>query len=155
MFYLNDILYIFDFVISFFRGYYNYEYKLIKINKLIIKNYLTRDFTLDLLEAIPIFSIGKYICYKGKGYHDNCYTYDMPSSFFSLKIFSIFKVLKIVKILGRKKNQALDTFLELISENYAIERTTLLIIDSSKNPLIESGNKVKTSILITSNPLRF
>ena len=130
MFYLNDILYIFDFVISFFRGYYNYEYKLIKINKLIIKNYLTRDFTLDLLEAIPIFSIGKYICYKGKGYHDNCYTYDMPSSFFSLKIFSIFKVLKIVKILGRKKNQALDTFLELISENYAIERTTLLIIDS-------------------------
>ena len=131
MFYLNDILYIFDLSISFFRSYYNYEFKLVKEKKLIINNYLTGDFILDLLEAVPIFSIYKYICYKIKNYNNYyCYSYEMTSSFFILKAFSILKVFKIIKILGRKKNQALDAFLELISENYAFERTTLLIIDS-------------------------
>ena len=129
IFYFNDILYILDLIISFFRSYYNFEYKLVKSNNLIIKNYLSGDFFLDLIEAIPIFTISKYICYKNKEYF-NCYQYEMPSIFFMLKSFLILKILKIIKILGGKKNQALDAFLELISENYTIERTTLLIIDS-------------------------
>ena len=129
IFYSTDILYILDLIISFFRSYYNFEYKLIKVNILIIKNYLTGDFFLDLLEAIPIFTISKYICFKNANYY-NCYEYEMASLLFFLKTASIIKVFKIIKILGRKKNQALDNFLELISENYTIERTSLLIIDS-------------------------
>ena len=128
IFYFNDLLYISDLIISFFRGYYNFEYKLIKINRLIIKNYLISDFFLDFLEAIPFFTINKYICLNN--YNFDCYKYEMPSKLFILKSALILKVLKIVKILGRKKNQALDNFLELISENYTMERTTLLVIDS-------------------------
>ena len=130
IFFFNDLVYIVDLIISFFRGYYNFEYKLIKINKFILKNYLTGDFILDFLEAIPFFSINKYICWNNSNYF-YCYNYEIPSIFFILKVALILKVLKIIKILGRKKNQALDNFLELISENYTVERTILLAIDSS------------------------
>ncbi len=127
--YLNDIIYLLDLVISFFRGFYNFQYKLTLVNSLIIKNYLKRDFFLDLLEAIPIFSINRYICYKNREYY-SCYKYEMPSIFFFIITSSIIKTLKLTKILGRKKNQVLDNFLELISENYTLERTVLLLIDS-------------------------
>ena len=129
LFYFSDLLYISDLIISFFRCYYNFEYKIIKSNRLIIKNYLLGDFFLDLFEAIPFFSISKYICLNNKNYY-NCYSYEIPSILFFLKISSFFKILKIIKILGRKKNQALDNFFELISENYTIERTALLMVDS-------------------------
>ena len=129
IFYFIDLLYILDLIISFCRSFYNFEFKLIKQNNLVIKNYLTGDFFLDFLEAIPIFTINKYICYKNIQYF-HCYRYEMSSIFFFIKSFSVIKVLKIIKILGRKKNQALDSFLELISENYAVERAALLIIDS-------------------------
>ena len=129
IFYFNDLLFISDLIISFFRGYYNFEYKLIKINRLIIKNYLLGDFFLDFLEAIPFFTINKYICWNNYNYF-NCYKYEMPSKLFFLKMALILKILKIIKILGIKKNQALDNFLELISENYAMERATFLAIDS-------------------------
>ena len=123
------ILYILDLIISFFRGSYNFEYKLTKQYSLLIKNYLLGDFFFDFLEAIPIFSINKYICYNNKK-NLECYKYNMPSSFYFLQIASINKILKIIKILGIKKNQVLDNFLECISENYTIERTTLLMMDS-------------------------
>ena len=129
IFYFNDLLYISDLIISFFRCYYNFEYKLIKNNILIIKNYLTGDFFFDLLEAIPVFSISKYICRKNNIY-TNCYIYEIPSNLMALKMASILKSIKIFKILGSKKNQALDNFYELISENYTLERTTELIINS-------------------------
>ena len=129
IFYINDLLYIFDLIISFFRGYYNFQFKLIKDNALVIKNYLTGDFYLDFLEAIPIFSINRYIC-SHKINETICYIYDMPSLFIGLKMASFLKTLKIIKILGAKKNQALDNFFELISENYTFERVTELIINS-------------------------
>jgi hypothetical protein len=54
----------------------------------------------------------------------------MPSLFIGLKMASFLKILKIIKILGTKKNQALEHFFELISENYSFERATELIINS-------------------------
>lgn len=129
IFYINDLLYILDLIISFFRGYYNFQFKLIKDNALVIKNYLTGDFYLDLIEAIPFFSINKYICLY-KIHETICYIYEMPSLFIGLKMASILKALKIIKILGAKKNQALENFFELISENYTFERVTELIINS-------------------------
>jgi voltage-gated potassium channel Kch len=131
IFFLNDILYILDIIISFFRGYYNFEYKLIQRHSLIIKNYLTGDFLIDFLEALPIFSINKYICiYYYEYNYNNCYIYNMSSWYITLKLLSKLKVFKLMKILGKKKNQALDNFYDLISENYNIERTTKLLINS-------------------------
>ena len=128
--YMIDILYIFDLLISFFRSYYNFELKLINKNCLIILNYVKGDFFLDFLEAIPFFTINKYICFNNKSLY-YCYNYEITSVFFILKMSNTLKILKIVKILGTKKNQALDMFLELISNFYNIERIFLLIIEIS------------------------
>ena len=38
--YFIDLIFLFDFIISFFRGYYNYEMELIRNNQKIIKHYL-------------------------------------------------------------------------------------------------------------------
>ena len=131
LFYFNDLLYILDLFISFSRCYYNFEYKLIKKSSLIIKNYLTGDFFFDLLEAIPVFTINKYICFsKNNSYYINCFIYEIPSILIFLKMTSILKIIKINKIINSKKNQALNNFFELISENYTLERTTELIINS-------------------------
>ena len=80
MLYIVDILYIFDLLISFFRCSYNFELKLITKNNLIIKNYITGDFFLDLLEAIPFFTINKYFCISNKNIN-YCYNYEMSSVF--------------------------------------------------------------------------
>ena len=128
---INDLLCILDLILSFFRCYYNYEFKLIKSNKLILKFYLKYDFIFDLLSAIPIFSISKYICLKGY-FYPLCFRYEMPNKFLFLKLCSILKSVKVRKILDHKKNQAFDKFLELISDNYTIERTVTTIIYTLK-----------------------
>ena len=42
--YLNDLIYILDFLVSFVRGYYDYEMKIIRNNKRIIIHYLKQEF---------------------------------------------------------------------------------------------------------------
>ena len=57
LFYIVDIFYIIDFIISFFRSYYNYEEILIKNVYDMIIHYIKNWFLLDLLAAIPFYSI--------------------------------------------------------------------------------------------------
>ena len=118
-------------MISFFRCYYNFELKLINSNYLIVKNYLKKDCFLDLIEAIPFFIINKYICLTCANFSYS-YKYEVTTTFYVLQLSNLFKILKVFKILGIKKNQALDFFLELISKYYNIERAFLLIIDAMK-----------------------
>ena len=131
---INDFLCFFDLIISFFRGYYSYDYKLVKLNKLILKNYLKNDFSIDLLSAIPIFSITKYICINQNegNYYEKCFKYEMPNRFLFLKLGSLLKAVKCIKILGHKKNMALERLIEYVSDNYAIERTIVILIYSLK-----------------------
>ena len=129
--FMNDILCILDLMLSFFRGYYNYNYELVLVKKLIIMNYLKGDFFFDLLSAIPIFSISKYVCIHGY-YEKQCFKYEMPTRYLLLKLSSFLKITKIKKIFGHKKNQALDRFIELISDNYAVERTFVVFIYALK-----------------------
>ena len=128
--FINDFLCFFDLVISFFRGYYSYDYKLIKLNKLILINYLRHDFFIDFLSAIPIFSISKYICfYKNEhNFYGSCFKYEMPNKYLFLKLSSLLKTVKIIKILGFKKNKGLENLIEFVSDNYAIERTIIILI---------------------------
>ena len=62
--YLNDFIYLFDFLISLVRGYYNYEMKIIRDNKGILIHYLKQDFFSDLIEGIPI-------CVLRRIFHNN------------------------------------------------------------------------------------
>ena len=126
--FINDLLCIVDMGISFFRGFYQYE--LVKSNKLILFNYLKYDFIFDFLCAVPFYSISKYICFKER-YNNSCYKYEIPSKILSFKLCSLLKSFKIKKIMGHKKNEALDKFLELISDNYTIEKTVTIIMYST------------------------
>ena len=128
---INDILCLLDLFISFFRGYYNYNYQLILLNKQIIENYMINDFFFDFLSAIPIFSFIKYICIN-KINNDQCFKYEMSTIKILLKLFLFLKATKIIKISDNKKNQALNKFMESISENYAIERTFYILIYALK-----------------------
>ena len=127
---INDILCFADFFLSFFRGYYNYNYELVKTNKLILNNYFKNDFSFDLLSAIPFFSISQYLCFKEGFHYYECLKYEIPTRYLLLRLFSLFKTLKIKKILGHKKNQALDKLSTLISENYTLERVCSIISNS-------------------------
>jgi hypothetical protein len=128
--FINDILYIIDLILSFFRSYYNFEYKLIKSNSLILKHFLKYNFIFDLLSAIPVFSISKYQCLKGNNNFQN-YKYEIPGFIIVLRLCSILKVLKIKKIINsHDKNQALDKLIELTSNNYTIEKIVSIIITS-------------------------
>ena len=126
--YFIDTLYIIDFLISFLRPYYNYEYKLIKTTKKIISHYFFSMFFLDFLEAIPFFTISHYICINNLLGSSQCFTVSMSNILIFIKICSILKSLKIMKIMQEKKNRALDDFYEFISENFYIEKLTNFIL---------------------------
>ena len=125
--FINDILCILDLIFSLFRGYYDYSYKLIKSNKLILKNYFKYDFIFDLLSAVPIFSIIKYICLK-TDFNEKCFKYDISNRYLLLKLCSLLKAAKVKKILGHKKNQALDRIIESLSDNYTLERAFVVFL---------------------------
>ena len=58
--YIIDLVFFLDFVISFFRGYYDYEMKIVRNNKLIIKRYLRKFFINDFIQAIPFYNKDVY-----------------------------------------------------------------------------------------------
>ena len=55
--YIIDLVFFLDFIISFFRGYYDYEMKIVRNNKLIINSYLKQYFCIDFIQAIPLYTI--------------------------------------------------------------------------------------------------
>ena len=128
--YFIDILYIFDFCISFFRAYYNFKLKLIKKNRKIIFHYLKTDGAFDFLEAIPIFSLSKYLCTVDKDVN-YCFKYNMTSSLIILKIMENIKIIKIFKIKNKKRNTTFYYILDFFSENYSLEKFLNNLIDFS------------------------
>ena len=62
--YFVDVIYIFDFLISFFRGYYDYNCQIIKSNKKMFFDYLKNDCLFDLIEAIPINYLSEKWCHN-------------------------------------------------------------------------------------------
>ena len=128
--YIIDFLYICDLFISFFRGYYNFQLKLIKNNIRIFIHYLKTDFIFDLLESIPIFTYSKFLCSYDKNINI-CLRLNMSNSLIFLKIISNLKIIKIFKVKNKKKNTIFYYFFELFSENYSLEKT----VDSAFNIL--------------------
>ena len=128
--YFIDILYIFDFCISFFRAYYNYQLKLVKRNKNIIIHYLKTDGAFDFLEAIPVFSLSKYLCTINEEVN-YCFKYNMSTSLILLKIMTNAKIIKIFKIKNKQRNITFNYILDLFSENYSFEKFLDNLIDFS------------------------
>ena len=128
--YFVDILYICDFCISFFRAYYNFQFKLVKKSINIIIHYLESDGIFDFLEAIPIFSLSKYLCIINEEVN-YCFKYSMSNSLILLKISTNIKLIKIFKIKNKQRNTTLYYILDLFSENYSFEKFFDNLIDFS------------------------
>ena len=122
--YLNDIIYLFDFLIGLVRGYYNYEMEIVRNNKKILIHYLKKDFFTDFIEAIPFYCLLR-IFYRKEEVFYNCYS---DQKTFLLKLFFILKSFKIFKIMAKKKNKALEDFYRFLSVYYYLEKVVIFII---------------------------
>ena len=123
-YYFVDLFYIFDLILSFFRGYYNYQFEIVRNNKKIMFHYLFEFFIFDLIEAIPIYSIISIFFKQSDKIY---YGYSMKR----LRIFILLlliKPFKIFKILRRKHNKALEDFYTYLSENYYLEKLVKFLI---------------------------
>ena len=114
LFYSADLIYIIDLVSGFFRAFYNFEEILIKDNSLICINYLTGWFLLDLIQAIPfytILNINQEKCDNNTIYNhlNYSYIYNFHYSFLIIKIIKIFKTLN--------KNSALNRIIYFLNKN--------------------------------------
>ena len=106
---LIDAIFIFDFFSSFFRAFYNYEYKLIKDIKHIIKHYLKGMFFIELLQAIPMNLIIIYLCHNKAKYQPDgpvCFYNGINGNYASIKLFSLIKISKAIKAMDKKNNKA-------------------------------------------------
>ena len=122
--YLIDLIFLLDFILSFFRGYYNFEMEIVRNNKKIIKHYLKQYLTVDLLQAIPLYTIIR-IFYKPK----NIYYFGYFERESILVVFFLFiKPFKIFKIIKKKQNKALEDFYLYLSESYYLEQLVSFII---------------------------
>ena len=123
--YSIDIIFLFDFIISFFRGYYNFEMEIVRNNKKIIIHYLNNYFFIDLIESIPIYIIIR--CFLQS--KENIYSYYNDNSLIFATFLLFIKPFKIFKILRKKQNKALEDFLSYLSENYYLEETIKFLIN--------------------------
>ena len=119
-----DLIFLFDFIINLFRGYYNYEMNIITNNKKIIFHYFKNYFILDFIQALPLYTIIRiflkpneniYLGYSGK-----------ESLLISFMLF--IKPFKIFKIIKKNQNRALEEFFSYLSENYYLEQLAKFII---------------------------
>ena len=110
LFHTIDFIYIFDLIINFYRSYYDYNDFLIKKNSKIFIHYLKTWLLLDLISAIPFYTIIKvtetkclgnniYYDYKlnnnGKhSYHYNININNLHYFFTFAKVIKTFKVFK-------------------------------------------------------------
>ena len=107
---LNDIVYFIDIIIPFFVAYYNFDEQLIIKHKLIIQNYLTSDFIINLITGIPYFTIF-VICNKKSINNDVLNEPFSNNNFYYL--FILLRLLKIFKIYSK------NIFIDKIKDGFS------------------------------------
>ena len=109
--YFIDFIYILDFIINFYRAYYNFDEVLIKKNIKIFIHYFKTWLLFDLISSIPIFTIlknyestcisggNKYNDFKlnNSGMHSRYYNINLNNMHYILLLIKVVKTLKIFK----------------------------------------------------------
>ena len=122
--YIVDIVYILDFIICFFKGYYDDDMNIIRNNKDILMHYLTNNFFMDLLEAIPF----NFFIKMGLAEFDKYYGFsDIKLILF--KSFLFIKPFKIIKIISKKNDMILEELLEQLNEYSYLESIIINIFN--------------------------
>ena len=99
-----DIIFIFDLIINFFKSYYNFEEQLITKSDEIFFHYIKKFFIVDLISAIPYYTIIKFIAlnrYLKYGITKTCSYYYNHQINDYFQIFEILKLIKVFKCVSR------------------------------------------------------
>ena len=123
--YLTEILYILDIVISFFRSYHDYEYKKVIIISQIVQHYLGKGFFIDLIFAIPLFSINRKLC---ENRYNELNRYNLTSPEILLNIFFVLKIFKVFKVLNHNKNKIIEIIYTKVSDHWLFEQMIDILI---------------------------
>ena len=115
-----DMIYIADLIINFFRAYQNYEEHLIRKTKNIILHYVKTWFVLDFIQAIPYYSIIKFIennivRHNHSNLKLNGYNLINPK----LYILLLIKIIKVYKLFN--DNSTIDYFSRNLSQNEILD----------------------------------
>ena len=121
-----DIIYIIDIIINFFRAYQNFDENLVRKTKYIFWHYLRTWFLFDLFQALPLYTLFKFIereCIN----HNACSLegYSLTSVTSRAYLLILIKILKVYKML--KHNDTLSSFQEIISKNEFIDNYGYII----------------------------
>ena len=126
--FFTDLINIIDILLSFFRAYYNFEYRLIKKTDRIVIHYLKKYLFTDFISAIPVFSYSCFLC-KTKNYNEDiCFSNGIDLKYNLLKMSLGLKIMKIFKIMDKKANRGIKYFYDIISENYTLEKTMKMLL---------------------------
>ena len=130
-----------DLLISFCRGYYNWEEVLIFRKRSIIKHYLGKYFFIDLVSAVPIYTLSKI-------YEPFCNRHQLSSSYYNhilnnlhylllsnrlLKIYKIFNDNQAYKHFSNHINEIVDMIINIISILLALNYAGCLHIFIARN----------------------
>ena len=125
IFYLIDLNYIIDFIISFYRSYYDFDEYLVKDNIYICIHYFKTWFLLDLICAIPIYTILKSLenkCLGTNVYIDEQFNNNgMHSHYYNSNNNNIHYLLLLIK--------SIKTF-KLFNNNITIRKVGLILYGS-------------------------
>ena len=91
--FIIDFFFFSDFIIGFFTAFYDFDEQLITNNKLIIKQYLKKWFTINFISGIPFNSIFKMMDYYQKS---NTIVYAYTNNFW--KILQLFQLIRLFKL---------------------------------------------------------
>ena len=123
--YFSDVIFILDLIFGFFRWYYNNEFKLVSNIYMISLHYLSSYFIIDLILAIPYFTILKFI--EKDNNKLNNYITAFNENYFLIKILICLKAFKIFKIHKIKNNRVFYFFNKKFTKNYYLERVYQII----------------------------
>ena len=133
IFYIIDIFYIFDLIISFFRAYFNYDEILVINIPDMCYNYINNWFFIDLFSAIPFYSILYFI--EQNDNNINSLNKNNSICHSGIKIYKMYYLLmlnKLIKIFKcfSENNRALSKLIQILLKNDRIEEKSdiLLII---------------------------
>ena len=116
MFYIIDFIYIMDFILGFFRAFYNFDELLIRNSSAIFKHYLKGWLIYDLITSVPVFTLIKFLSRNFLKEDNISYSLYYNTNLNNLLfLFAFFKVIKTFKVFNC--NYALNKLDNILSEN--------------------------------------
>jgi len=121
-----DIIYIIDAILNFFRAYINYEERLIRRTKKIVLHYLRTWFLLDLIQAIPLFSL---LIYMERNNQNKFLKRIINENNFINPILYLLLLLKIIKVYKMfNSNTTIYYYSEILSKSETLDDNGSFII---------------------------